>query len=114
MGSWPVLYTGLLAERRIEAGQAAQALQLLDDTLASVNEPGVGVYMPEIHRLRGRALMQIDPRNLEDAENEYKSAIRFARKQHASAFHLQAAVDRARMVERRRTQEGSGYASGGQ
>jgi predicted ATPase len=96
MGSMPVLYAGLLAGVRLEAGQAAQALALLDEVLHAIKEPGVGLYLPEIHRLRGRCLLALDDGRFDGAVREFEAAIATAKRQAASAFQLTAAVDLAR------------------
>ncbi|HEY6994651.1 MAG TPA: adenylate/guanylate cyclase domain-containing protein [Xanthobacteraceae bacterium] len=96
MGPIPVYYTGLLAGVRLEAGQAARALELLDSVLKTVIEPGVGLYVPEIHRLRGECLLRLEPGAFEAAVRELETAIAAAKQQQARAFQLAAAVSLAR------------------
>jgi predicted ATPase len=96
MGPIPVYYTGLLAGVRLEAGQAARALELLDSVLKTVIEPGVGLYVPEIHRLRGECLLRLEPGAFEAAVRELEVAIAAAKQQQARAFQLAAAVSLAR------------------
>ena len=96
MGPIPVYYTGLLAAVRLEAGRAAPALELLDSVLKTVNKPGVGLYEPEIHRLRGECLLRLDPGGFDAAVREFETAIAAAKQQQARAFQLAAAVSLAR------------------
>ncbi len=96
MGPIPVFYSGLLAGVRLEAGQAAQALELLNDVLKRVKEPNVGLYLPEIHRLRGECLLRLDPTAIDDAVPEFETAIEIAEEQQARIFQLAAAVSLAR------------------
>ena len=96
MSSLPVYHAGLLAGVRLEAGQAAAALELLDQVLDTVTEPGVGFYLPEIHRLRGECLLRLDQTNFDKAEREFESAIKVAKLQQAHAFQLTAAIALAR------------------
>ncbi len=96
MGPLPVYHTGLLAGVRLEAGQAALAQELLDGVLTTVKEPGVGFYLPEIHRLRGECLLRLDQSNFDDAVREFEAAIAAAKLQQAHAFQLTAAIDLAR------------------
>ena len=58
MGSIPQLYAGLLAAARLSTGEAAHALEPIDAILPTFTEPGVGVYLPELHRLRGECLLR--------------------------------------------------------
>ncbi|MGA7489123.1 MAG: hypothetical protein WBW74_19545 [Xanthobacteraceae bacterium] len=96
MGPIPIYCTGLLAGVRLEAAWAAGALELLDSVLKTVNEPGVGLYVPEIHRLRGECLLRLDPGDFDAAVREFESAIAAAKQQQAHAFQLAAAVSLAR------------------
>jgi tetratricopeptide (TPR) repeat protein len=96
MGPIPDVYTGLLARVRFAAEQATQALELLDGVLNNRREPGVGVYMPELHRLRGECLLRLDPRNFDRAVRELETAVAVGKRQHAGAFHLAAAISLAR------------------
>jgi hypothetical protein len=92
MGPIPVFYSGLLAGVRLEAGQAALALELLDDVLNRVQEPNVGLYLPEIHRLRGECLLRLDPGAFDQTVLEFETAIEIAKEQQARIFQLAAAV----------------------
>jgi predicted ATPase len=96
LGPIPGFYTGLMARMRLEAGQAAPALELLDDILKTVREPGIGIYVPEIHRLRGESLLRLDTSRLDEAVQEFEMAIRTAKKQGARIFQLAAALSLAR------------------
>jgi class 3 adenylate cyclase/predicted ATPase len=96
MGPLPQHHAGLLASARLEGGQAARALELLDTTLSTVKEPGVGFFLPELHRLRGECLLRLDPRNFDHAAREIETAIATAEQQQARAFQLRAAISLAR------------------
>ena len=96
MGPIPVYYAGLLAGVRLQAGQAARALELLDGVLKTVTEPGVGLYVPEIHRLRGECLLRLDTGDFDAAVREFETAIAAAKQQQSRAFQLAAAVSLTR------------------
>jgi len=87
------LYAGLLADVRLAAGDAARALEPLDAILSTVKEPGVGVYLPEIHRLRGECLLRLD--RFDDAVAEFETAVAIATQQQARIFQLRAAISLA-------------------
>ena len=92
MGSMPALYAGMLAGVRLEAGQDAQALELLDKVLLTVTEPGVGLYLPEIHRLHGECLLRTVPPDVDEAVRDFETAIATAKQQQAHTFQLTAAI----------------------
>ena len=95
-GPLPQYYACLLAGVRLAAGEAARALELLGPILDSVDEPGVGFYLPEIHRLRGECLLRLDPPRPDEAMVAFEAGIAIAKSQHALAFQLRAAVSLAR------------------
>jgi class 3 adenylate cyclase/tetratricopeptide (TPR) repeat protein len=93
MGPLPPFYASLLAGVRLEAGQAAQALEPLDIMLKAVKEPGVGLFLPELYRLRAQCLLRLDPSNFEEAADVLEAAIATAKQQQARTFWLRAAID---------------------
>ena len=97
----PQQYAGLLASVRLEAGQAARALEPLDMILQTLKEPGVGFYVPEIHRLRGECLLRLDASGFDDVVREFDAAIAAAKQQHARIFQLRAAIGLARACKAR-------------
>ncbi len=96
MGPLPPFYASLLASIRLESGQVARALEPLDMMLRTVTEPGVGVFLPEIHRLRAECLLRLDPANFDEAIREFETAIATAKQQQARVFWLRAAIDLSR------------------
>jgi len=96
MGPLPQFYAGLLAGVRLEAGLAARALEPLDAFLSTVKEPGVGFYLPEIHRLHGECLLRLDSPRFDEAVRDLETAITAAKQQQAHMFQLRAAISLAR------------------
>jgi class 3 adenylate cyclase/tetratricopeptide (TPR) repeat protein len=96
MGPLPPFYAGLLASVRLEAGQVARALEPLDMILPTIKEPGVGFFLPEIHRLRAECLLRLDPSNFDEAMREFELAIATAKQQQARVFWLRAAISLSR------------------
>jgi predicted ATPase len=74
----------------------APALHLLDEFLGAVKEPGVGFYVPELHRLHGECLLRLDPDNVAVAVRSFETAIETATLQQAHIFRLAAAISLAR------------------
>lgn len=51
-------YAALLAEGREKSGKVPEALTLLQSTLETVTEPGLGFYISELYRLQGICLLR--------------------------------------------------------
>jgi class 3 adenylate cyclase len=98
MGPLPPFYAGLLASIRLEAGQFARALEPLDMMLRTIKEPGVGFFLPEIHRLRAECLLRFDSSNFDEAVHEFELAIATAKQQQARVFWLRAAIGLSRAL----------------
>jgi predicted ATPase len=97
MGPLPPYYSGLLASIRLQQGEVERALEPLDAVLRSIKEPGVGFFVPEIHRLRGECLLRLDPANFDEAQRELRAAIATAKQQQARMFELRAAISLLRV-----------------
>lgn len=69
---WPYLL-GLLADALLATGRAPDALAPVDEALAMVATTRAFFHEPELHRLRGRALLAIDGSN---ALDEVRAALR--------------------------------------
>ena len=95
-GPLPQYFLGLAGEVLLVAGRPADGLAHLDRAIAAVDEPGVGFYLPEIHRLRGECLLSLNRRNKAEARQAFTTARDDARQQGAKLFENRAA---ARLVE---------------
>jgi tetratricopeptide (TPR) repeat protein len=89
-GPVPQLYLGLAAEVMLAAGRPADALGHLDRAIAAVDEPGVGLYLPEIYRLRGECLLALDRDNKDEARRAFDTACDVAHRQGAVIFERRA------------------------
>jgi predicted ATPase len=95
-GAYRLYYAALLARTWMKVGRNADALALVESALATVAEAGMGFYVPELHRLRGESLLQIDGRNSEKALRSLEAAVDVAKRQGAMLFQFRAAVSLAR------------------
>jgi class 3 adenylate cyclase/predicted ATPase len=95
-GPLPQYFLGLAGEVLLIAGRPADALAHLDRAIATVEEPGVGFYLPELHRLRGECLLSLNRRNKAEAWQAFTTARGDARRQGATLFEQRAA---ARLAE---------------
>jgi class 3 adenylate cyclase/tetratricopeptide (TPR) repeat protein len=94
VGPVPQLYLGLAAEVLLAAGRPADGLAHLNRAIAAIDEPGVGLYLPEIYCLRGRCLLALGRANKEEAQQAFIAARDIAERQGAVLFarHAEAAL----------------------
>jgi predicted ATPase len=90
------LFGAALAEARFGAGRATDALALLDHALNTGEGPAGGVYIPEIHRLRGVFLWSLGS-SVEEVESAIRTALQIAEEQGAFLLKLRAAASLARL-----------------
>ncbi|HXL64237.1 MAG TPA: adenylate/guanylate cyclase domain-containing protein [Xanthobacteraceae bacterium] len=90
VGPVPQVYLGLAGEVLLAVGRSADGLAYLDDAIAGIDEPGVGLYLPEIYRLRGECLLAIDRGNKEQARQAFTTAADIGRRQGAILFQRRA------------------------
>lgn len=90
VGPLPQYYLGLAAEVLLAAGRPADALGHLDRAIAGIDEAGIGIYLPEIYRLRGECLLARDRRNKAEARSAFATAADIARRQGAVIFERRA------------------------
>ncbi len=90
VGPLPQYYLGLAAEVLLAAGRPADALAHLDRALAGIDEPGIGIYLPEIYRLRGACLLALDRNHKDEARSAFATAIEIAKRQGAAIFARRA------------------------
>jgi predicted ATPase len=93
----PQYFLGLAAEVLLAAGRPADGLAHLDRAIAAIDEPGVGFYLPEIHRLRGECLLSLSRRNKAKARQAFMTARDDARQRGATLFERRAAARLAEM-----------------
>ncbi|WP_298253740.1 adenylate/guanylate cyclase domain-containing protein [Bradyrhizobium sp.] len=89
-GPLPQYYRGVAAEVLLAVGRQTDALSHLDRAIAGIDEAGIGVYLPEIYRLRGQCLLALDRRNKAEARAAFATAIDIARCQGAAIFERRA------------------------
>jgi class 3 adenylate cyclase/tetratricopeptide (TPR) repeat protein len=90
VGPLPQYYLGLAAEVLLAAGRPADALGHLDRAISGIDEAGVGIYLPEIYRLRGACLLALDRQNKAEARSAFAIAVDIAKRQGAVIFERRA------------------------
>src|SRR6516225_1304351 len=90
------LLAAALAEARFDAGRVTDALALVDHALDTGEGPANGLYVPEIHRLRGVFLKSLGS-PVEEVGSALRTAIQIAEEQGAFLLKLRAAASLARL-----------------
>jgi predicted ATPase len=90
------LFAAALAEARFDAGRVTDALALVDRALDTGEGPASGLYVPEIHRLRGVFLGSLGS-PAEEVERTLRTALEIAEEQGAFLLKLRAATSLARL-----------------
>jgi class 3 adenylate cyclase/tetratricopeptide (TPR) repeat protein len=91
---------GMLAQLYMRFGHADRALTVLDEDIARSERSGAHFYEPEIHRLKGEAIMMRDSSETAEAEKCFRKGIELARGQSAKWLELRASVSLARLFDR--------------
>jgi predicted ATPase len=90
------LFGAALAEAWFDAGRVTEALALVDRAVNTGEGPAGGLFVPEIHRLRGVFLSSLGfP--AEEVERALRTALQIAEEQGALLLKLRAATSLARL-----------------
>jgi tetratricopeptide (TPR) repeat protein len=89
------IYLGHLASAHASLGQRELALSLLDEAIRTAETTNELFFEAELHRLRGKVLLNLDRRA--EAEAALQRALNIAEQQHAHWWQLRAATDLARL-----------------
>jgi class 3 adenylate cyclase/predicted ATPase len=90
-------FLALLAEAYGTMGQPEAGLTALAEALTLVDTTGGRWYAPELYRLKGALLLQLNANNQAEAENCFHQAIVGAQSQQAQSWELRAATSLARL-----------------
>ena len=75
-----------------------EALKIVDESFVFIERTGQQYYAAELRRLRGELLLAQSASNASQAEQHFRDAIEFARKQHAKSWELRATTSLARLL----------------
>lgn len=95
MGGVLINFTLALAEVLLQHGQAEEALDVLNESLADGEKKNDHHAEAELHRLKGEALMQLSRHD--EAEACLKQALEVSRKQGAKSLELRTTISMARL-----------------
>jgi predicted ATPase len=85
-----------LAEARFDAGRVTDALALVDHAVNAGEGPASGLYVSEVHRLRGTFLKSLGS-PVEEVQCALRTALQIAEEQGAYLLKLRAAMSLARL-----------------
>jgi class 3 adenylate cyclase/ABC-type lipoprotein export system ATPase subunit len=88
----------IMADALASVDRNQEALALVTRLLDKSSTPEVGVFIPELWRIRGEMELRQSAINSEEAERCFGTALRIADKQGAKVFRLRAGIPLARML----------------
>jgi predicted ATPase len=94
---WRILLLPLVAEAYGKGGKVEEGLAVLTEALRAVEDTGVRLYEPEMHRLQGELLLARAPGNPTEAEACFRQAIAIAGRQGARSLELRAVLSLSRL-----------------
>jgi predicted ATPase len=97
---WRAYSFALLAEACGKGGNFTEGLAVVAEALTVVEKTGISMYEPEMHRLKGEFLLNLDRDNSADAEACFRQAIAIARRHQAKSLELRATMSLARLCQR--------------
>ncbi|MEH2590919.1 ATP-binding protein [Bradyrhizobium sp. AZCC 1721] len=90
-----------LVQGLLSLGQFEQSAVLIDDAINLVNQNGDRFYMPELLRMKGKALLSLPQPKSDDAESCFMESLELSRRQGAVAWELRTAIDLAELFAAR-------------
>ncbi len=96
---WQAYCLTLLAEGCGKVGNFTEGLSALAEALSVVEQTGIRIYEPEMHRLKGELLLDLDPQKAAEAEACFREAIAIASRRQAKSMELRATMSLARHWE---------------
>jgi predicted ATPase/DNA-binding winged helix-turn-helix (wHTH) protein len=78
-------------------GRFNESMTLIDETIRLVEVNGDLVFMPELLRVKGNALLTLPQPSLNEAERCFSASLEWSRRQGALAWELRTAIDLAKL-----------------
>ena len=94
------VYLCLLAEALMAAGQPDRAVEQLIRERSAFEQNGFGIWLPELLRITGEAVLAADPVSVARARSIFAEATELARTQGAPMLELRIAMSEARLAIR--------------
>ena len=88
----------LLAQQYRHKGDLESAVAAVEEGLATVERSGERIWLPELRRLRGDLMLDLDASQTEEARSHYQAAILAANKQVSRFWELRSATSLGRIM----------------
>ena len=95
------------------SGRSDEGLALIDETIRLVEENGDLVFMPELLRVKGNALLCLPQVVVGGSGTLFRNSLEWSRRQGALGWELRTAVDLARFLAEQKRDEGQGASATG-
>jgi predicted ATPase len=89
-------FLSLLADAHLRTGNPAAGIDVIDQAIAVAEKNDDRCWEPELHRLRGELLLQLDQRDA--AETAFRSALSVAAAQKSRSLEVRASLSLARLL----------------
>ena len=94
-----------LIQGLLGVGRSDECMALIDGTIELVEANGDRVFMPELLRMKGNALLSLPRPSLEAAERCFRDSLECSGRQGALAWELRTAVDLAKLLAEQKRYE---------
>ena len=94
-----------LIQGLLDLGRFDECMALIDATIVLVEANGDRVFMPELLRIKGNALLSLPRPSLEASERCFRDSLECSRRQGALAWELRTAVDLAKLLAEQKRYE---------
>jgi hypothetical protein len=94
------VYLCLLTECLIQVGRADEAVMRITSDLPSLERPELQIWMPELYRMLGEAIIAADAEAANEAQRRFAQAASLADFQQVPMLGLRVALSRARLARR--------------
>jgi predicted ATPase len=98
-------FLAMLAEAYGKVGQPEEALTVLVEALAIVDNTGERYWEAELHRRKGELVLIQQGLKVEEAEECFRQALNIARRQQAKSLELRSAMSLSRLWQQQGKQE---------
>jgi class 3 adenylate cyclase/predicted ATPase len=92
-------WAGLRAETYLQADENQKALESASEVAELVAYGGEGIYEAELYRLKGVALLRVDPSAAGEVEAAFRRAIEIAQRTGTKSWELRAATSLANLLK---------------
>jgi len=94
-----------LIEGLLATGQLDEGMTLIDETIQLIEANGDLIFMPELLRVKGKALRVLPQSSLEEVERCLADSLEWSRRQGALGWELRTTIDLAKLLTEQRRNE---------